>query len=104
MRNRSKRSLSRFIIRLSIGATALSVAVMICATAFVNGFQHAIADKVFRFWGHIRVIQSIDQGPGLMEEVPMEINPAVENTIQQTQGVQSVSPYATKSALLQTSG
>ena len=81
IRRRHKRSLTRFIVRLSIGATALSVAVLICATAFVNGFQHAIENKIYSFWGHIRVIQSVEAGTGMMEEMPVDKSNEVEKQL-----------------------
>ena len=46
-------SFSRFIIKIAIGAVALSMAVMIISTSLINGFQQTISDKVFGFWSHI---------------------------------------------------
>ena len=49
------RSFSSFIIRIAIAAVALSVAVMIIASSFINGFQKEIRHKIFGFWAHLHV-------------------------------------------------
>lgn len=46
---------SRVIIRIAQVAVALSVAVMIAATALIAGFKHEISRKIFEFWGHIHI-------------------------------------------------
>ncbi|MCW5921509.1 MAG: ABC transporter permease [Saprospiraceae bacterium] len=46
---------SRVIIRIAQAAVALSVAVMIAATALIAGFKHEISRKIFEFWGHIHI-------------------------------------------------
>src|SRR5687767_11595250 len=66
-----QRSFSRFIIRLSVGATVISVMVMILTLAFASGFQKTISQKVFSFWGHIR-IQSFESARiSIAEETPV---------------------------------
>jgi lipoprotein-releasing system permease protein len=48
-------SFSKIILRIAIAAVALSVAVMIAATALIAGFKTEISRKIFEFWGHIHI-------------------------------------------------
>ncbi len=67
------RSFSRLIIRIAVIAVALSVAVMIIATALIAGFKKEISSKIFGFWGHIHITDtSIDRS--LLDVVPVDIN------------------------------
>lgn len=74
---------------------------MIITLAFVNGFQEKVAQKVFGFWGHIRV-QKYESGKSLIaEELPLIKNKEVEGIIKATPGVVSYQSFATKSAVLE---
>jgi lipoprotein-releasing system permease protein len=97
-----EKSFSRFIIRLATAATVLSVTVMIVALAITNGFQYTISQKIFSFWGHIRV-QHFEAGkiPNA-EETAIEKNDTVEQVLRNNPAVLSVNSFATKNALLKT--
>ena len=82
-------------------ATAVSIIAMIITLAFVNGFQEKVADKIFGFWGHIRV-QKYETGKSLIsEELPLTKNTGVENSIATAPGVVAYQSFATKSAVLE---
>ena len=77
-----EKSFSRFIIRLATAATVLSVTVMIVAMAITNGFQYTISQKIFSFWGHIRV-QHFEAGKiASAEETAIEKNDTVAQILQ----------------------
>ncbi|MBC9934599.1 ABC transporter permease [Chitinophaga qingshengii] len=93
-------SFSKFIINIAVAATAISVAVMILATALVNGFQQVIQDKIFSFWGHLHVNQYQPNAGPLTEEIPFTSTLTLIDSIKRVPGVKSVNPYATKSAII----
>ncbi|MFV0605982.1 MAG: ABC transporter permease [Niabella sp.] len=95
-------SFSRFIIRLSIIATIISVAVMIITLAFANGFQQKVSEKVFSFWGHIRLQEALLYQSVLAEEMPIEANDSVVQEIKKNPEVSTVHPFATRYAILKT--
>jgi len=97
----AQQSFSGFIIKLAITATTVSVAAMIITLAFVNGFQETVSQKVFSFWGHVR-LQLYEPGKALVaEESPLEKNDTVINALKATPEIETIQTFATKSAVLQ---
>ncbi|MBK9107995.1 MAG: ABC transporter permease [Saprospiraceae bacterium] len=74
-----KKSFTKSIIRLSVIATSLSLAVMIVAQSIFNGFQTEIAKKVFGFWGHIRI--SDIKASQSQEPIMLIVNDSIRNSI-----------------------
>jgi len=95
-----QQTFSRFIIRLSVAATAISVAAMIITICFVNGFQKAVSEKVFHFWGDVRVQHLALDKALIAEEAVIERNDTVENIIKSNPAVARIQPFATKSAVI----
>lgn len=98
-----QRSFSRFVIRLSIAATIISVAVMIITLAFASGFQETISKKVYSFWGHLRVQNYDAARVSIAEETPVAKNDSVRNLAQRFPEIRKVQVFATKNAILKTS-
>lgn len=94
-------SFSRFIIKLATAATALSVAAMIITLAFVNGFQYAVSNKIFNFWGHLRVQEYEPDKAMIAEETPWQPNDTTLQILHIFPQVKQVQAFATKSAVIE---
>ena len=86
------KSNTSFIVKLSIAATSISIAAIILTLSIVNGFQEQIAQKVYQFWGTVRI--NAINGNVLNE------SPQLVNTIQQLPEIKQVEPYATQTAVI----
>ncbi|MCL6524605.1 MAG: FtsX-like permease family protein [Thermoflavifilum sp.] len=100
--NREK-TFSRFIIRIAIAATTLSVAVMILATALVNGFQREVSLKIFSFWGHIHVELYQPDYASLSSPPPFLQNDSLLQTLRSLPEVDVVNAFATQSVIIRSS-
>jgi len=74
---------------------------MIITMAFVNGFQQTVSEKVFSFWGHLR-IQRYEPNKSLVaEETPMPKNDSIVKLVQRIPEVKQVQAFATRSVGLE---
>jgi lipoprotein-releasing system permease protein len=87
-----QKNYTRFIVRLSIAATAISVAAILLTFSIVNGFQATIANKVYQFWGHIRVAS-------VSGEYINQDGKTIA-TFQQNPGVKTITPFINQSTVL----
>lgn len=83
---------TRFIVRLSIAATAISVAAILLTFSIVNGFQSTVSSKLFSFWGHIQI--GAVNGNNLID------NPQVFKKILANANVQSASAFLNQTMVL----
>ena len=102
---KQKGTFSSFIIKLAIGATALSVAVMIVTLAIVTGFGHAVSEKLFGFMGHVQVSLYNETGSTSGGySTPIYRDPKLLSELRSIPEVVSVSPYAITPVIMQAKG
>jgi lipoprotein-releasing system permease protein len=87
-----QKNYTRFIVRLSIAATSISVAAILITLSIVNGFQHVVSDKVYSFWGQIRIAS--------VNGAPLTIDNNVALELKKLPAVQSVTPFLNQSIVL----
>lgn len=87
-----QKNYTRFIVRLSIAATAISVAAILLTFSIVNGFQSTVSSKLFSFWGHIQI--SSVNGASLND------NAQIANQIKSISNIQSSSAFLNQTMVL----
>lgn len=97
---RQKGRFSAFIIRLAMVATALSVAAMIIAMALIVGFKQQISRNIYNYWGHIHVTLYSPASASIISPDPMVLDKTIAEKIIAQPGVQSMTPYAIRPAIV----
>ncbi|MDR9442736.1 MAG: FtsX-like permease family protein [Schleiferiaceae bacterium] len=93
------RSITQPIVRISIGAIALGMVIMILALATGNGLRQAIRNKITSFGGDIQVLQY--QPTPNLEQAPVLLSDSLLTQIQQEAEVAYLEPFARKAGLIQ---
>jgi lipoprotein-releasing system permease protein len=75
---------------------------MIIALSFGNGFNNAISEKVFSFWGHLRLQHYESFSGALVQESPIRANDSVVNMLKKNPAIRSVQQFATRWTALKT--
>jgi lipoprotein-releasing system permease protein len=76
------------------------VMVMILTLAFASGFQQTISNKIFSFWGHIRIQNFEALKVSIAEETPVSKNDTILNLRKKFPEITTIQAYATKNAIL----
>ena len=87
-----QKNYTRFIVRLSIAATAISVAAILLTFSVVNGFQSTISSKLFSFWGHIQI-------SGVGGSISKD-DPKIAKTVNAILNIQSASAFLNQTMVL----
>ncbi|MFT4755649.1 MAG: lipoprotein-releasing system permease protein [Vicingaceae bacterium] len=94
-----KNSFSKPIIRISIVAIALGIAMMTLSLSIVQGFQAEIEKKITGFGAHIQI--STYDSRGLLENKPISKNRDFVPTLLKIDGIHHIQTFANKAAILQ---
>lgn len=99
--NSEDKKVSRPIIRISKLSITLAMIVNIITLAVVTGFQNQVKDKVTGFGAHANIMRAGDLS--VFESSPFVFDSVLYHTIDTLKEVHSISPFAYKPALLQSS-
>ena len=84
----NKNIFSRPIIRITIFAIALSVAVMLISLSILDGFQSEVTNKVISFGSHIQI--SNYEKSSEKEEIPLELTDSFLTSVQQNSEITDI--------------
>ena len=87
-----QKNYTRFIVKLSIAATAISVAAILLTFSIVNGFQTEISQKIYSFWGQVQI--------SAVSGSTLENKPEVVQQIKTLPTVQKVTAYLNQPMVL----
>ena len=88
------------IVRIGIIATALSVAVMIIAFSFINGFKHTVKEKVTQFWGDFTIADfGLKPQANLVADAIYK-DARIELALRENKNVDAYFPYILRPAIL----
>lgn len=74
---------------------------MIITLAFVNGFQYAVSNKIFNFWGHLRIQEYEPAKAMIAEEKPLPPSDTALQILHLFPQIKQVQAFATKSAVVE---
>lgn len=87
-----------------MAATAISVAVMILALAFISGFKYEIREKLFSFWGHVHITEYNPNAESMATGSPIRRDEGLEEVVGGLPHVTQIAPYVVRPGILQYSG
>ena len=93
-------SFSKPIVRISILAIALGIAMMTLSLCIVEGFQQQIRDKISGFGAHISIAKF--QNRSQLDGNPVSLDRAFIDSLRQINNIKLVQAYAYKGAVLKT--
>lgn len=97
-----RRTFSKLILRVTIGALALAIMAIILAAAILNGFKGEITDKQRGFFGDIIVLN--DHGGDSYTDQPLSLSAQQIQAIREKPNVVDIYPFATKAGIMNVKG
>lgn len=97
-----KRTFSKLIVRVGVGAIAIGIAAMILAVAVLNGFKGEVTGKQRGFFGDIDITRyDLNQS---FENTPFVLRNDKLAEVEDIPGVEGIQRYATKAGIINVNG